>query len=114
MMEVVIVAQSWAVKFWGDCSNHRGSSALCLLIKLVTCFREASRCFHQKEALVEWAFLGDSRTRSLLEYFVDSYFIKSEQKEISRKAHHDFNVTYIGQNIHLSFMWAPQVELGVQ
>jgi len=77
-------------------------------------FSEASSCFHQKEGLVEWAFLGDSRTRGLLEYFVDSFFAEHQKINISRKAHHAFNVTYDALNVHLNFLWAPQVELGTQ
>ena len=77
-----------------------------------TNFRECSACFHQKKSPVRFAFVGDSRTRSLVDFF-EAFFNQSWLWE-EIKPHHDFNATFQDMNAQLDFIWAPQTELGNQ
>ena len=56
--------------------------------------------------------MGDSRTRSLVDFFEAVFDQNWLQIEI--KPHYDFNKTFQDLNAQLDFIWAPQTELGNQ
>jgi hypothetical protein len=67
------------------------------------------QCFEQeKEKMVNFVFVGDSRIRNLFEYFV--FLHEGRSGWSSKKAHHNLLKVYKESNLKMDFLWGNQME----